>query len=233
MASSGSGVFKRVISNPDEMVKAERDGKMTKVEGADFAATKDNGAMMIKKLALGDDNHSGGNIDAATAAADAAIEGEIDGLLNNTNTLVETYDDADPDTPLSTISHVHSRGSATHSTLSAGSTDGSGDNVASMPKSKLTRQVSHDSNSSSEGARQTSVSGNWGWFEDVHAHESSNISESTKKMPGLMDNDDASGNAKGGGANNKKKKKGGLLQMGLESMHQALFSIIEPMQRGE
>ena len=117
-------------------------------------------------------------------------------------------------------------------------------------KSIMTRQVSHDgseanrsrSSSSSENGNRPSSVGNWGWFEDVHGHESA-------FLPGLMGGNGSSRNAsrdnsmnrrRGSSDNNgssgsnsaSKKKKGGLLHIGSELMSNVIQAFNEP-QRGK
>ena len=118
-------------------------------------------------------------------------------------------------------------------------------------KSIMTRQVSHDgseanrsrSSSSSENGNRPSSVGNWGWFEDVHGHESA-------FLPGLMGGNgsrnasrDNSMNRRRGSTDNNnggssgsnsasKKKKGGLLHIGSELMSNVIQAFNEP-QRGK
>ena len=117
-------------------------------------------------------------------------------------------------------------------------------------KSIMTRQVSHDgseanrsrSSSSSENGNRPSSVGNWGWFEDVHGHESA-------FLPGLMggngsrnasrDNSmnrnrrgSTDNNGSSGSNSASKKKKGGLLHIGSELMSNVIQAFNEP-QRGK
>jgi hypothetical protein len=99
--------------------------------------------------------------------------------------------------------------------------------TAAKPPNNLSRTISHESSSSSNtksdysGDARISV-GNWGWFEDVHGHES-------VFLPGMMPMPEGEEGGDGGKAG---KKKGGLLQMGSELMSSTLYSVIEP-HRGE
>ncbi len=231
MSSSGSGLFKRIISNPEEMVKAEREGKIPKVVEADKDANEnaDESALM-KQLAIGD----GAGADLKKVNGNMMCDQSPPKGGNVTDIEATPMDeDADPDAPMtSIISHVNSRTSATNSSLSAGSNEGNADSApADDGKGEIiARRVSHGSNSSSDGARQPSVSGDYGWFDEMHGYESAGMSESAKKLRGLY-NDDASGNDKAGGSK-KNKKQGGMLQIESDLMQQALYSIIEP-QRGK
>lgn len=86
----------------------------------------------------------------------------------------------------------------------------------------MQRTISAESNrSDSTGEAGRASIGNWGWFEDVHGHES-------VFLPGMkLDEGDEQKGDK------SEKKKGGLLQMGSELMSSGpLLSNIEP-QRGE
>mmetsp|Transcript_15211 Transcript_15211/g.31966 ORF Transcript_15211/g.31966 Transcript_15211/m.31966 type:complete len:585 (+) Transcript_15211:92-1846(+) len=226
MTSSGSALFKRVISNPDEMMKAERDGKISKVVKA-FVDAKDNAdeSTLMKQLALAD--FAGTDLKECSGNDESPPK---DGCVADIEA-TRMAEDADPDAPItSVISHVNSRTSATNSSLSAGSNEGNGDS-APLQDGKgrnITRRVSHGSNSSSDGARQPSVSGDYGWFDEMHGYESAGMSESAKKLRGLY-SDDASGNERGGGSKTKKKQ-GGMLQIESDLMQQALFSIVEPQR---
>lgn len=115
-------------------------------------------------------------------------------------------------------------------------------------KSIMTRQVSHDgseanrsrSSSSENGNRPSSV-GNWGWFEDVHGHESaflpglmaggsrnaSRDNSMNRNRRGSTDNNNGSNNGSA-----SKKKKGGLLHIGSELMSNVIQAFNEP-QRGK
>lgn len=228
MSSSSSALFKRVISNPDEMMKAERDGKISKLANADVNA-KDNGdeSTLMKQLAIADF----AGTDLKGCICNDASHPEDGNVADIEAT--HMVEDADPDAPMtSVISHVNSRTSATNSSLSAGSNEGNGDSAPLQDEKggNVTRRVSHGSYSSSDGARQPSVSGDYGWFDEMHGYESAGLSESAKKLRGLY-SDDASGNEKGGGSK-RNKKQGGMLQIESDLMQQALFSIVEP-QRGK
>ena len=118
-------------------------------------------------------------------------------------------------------------------------------------KSIMTRQVSHDgseanrsrSSSSSENGNRPSSVGNWGWFEDVHGHESAflpglmggNGSRNASRDNSMNRNRRGSTDNNGGssGSNSaSKKKKGGLLHIGSELMSNVIQAFNEP-QRGK
>lgn len=145
--------------------------------------------------------------------------------------------------PVATISHHVSHASTTDSSLSdeggdvmrmedaASRTLGVGDSLAASNKNNvgkkgMTRQVSNDAlftgksslhDDFSEGNRGTSSVGNWGWFEDVHVHDSFLPEVSAGKEGESGDSATAS-----------KKKRGGLLHIGSELMQNVLQAIVEP-----
>ena len=243
--TSGSGVFKRAISNPNEMAKPQREGKISKVLESDVTSPpaliqekENDGRALMNKLSLGDAAGDAAGVNTHMEGGDGL--NNVDGFRKENN---------NQNVPVATITHHQSRASTSDSSLSdedksgdaamiidgeivqtdSGSEEVGGRGVA---RGKFTRQVSNDDSlaksDSSEGARQASVSGNWGLFVD---HDSLHISDSTKKLRGLLDSDaDDAGNNDKGGSN--KKKKGGLLSIGSEILQQALFAIVEP-QRGE
>ena len=249
--SSSSGVFKRVISSPDTMAKSERDGKITKTGAAASDVVTDTPILeeptesgaLLEKLVLADD------ADADEAAAPAEIKEDDDDYSNHDG--LKEEDIADLNVPVATVHHQSRGSSTTNSSLSDegnisgedasnngedddNNTNNNNGNEADPPAAavaSLTRAVSHDdsltksvNSNSSEGMRQSSV-GNWGWFEDVHGHESAFLPDLGGRKKDEEGNNDG---GKGGG----KKKKGGLLQMGQELMQSALNAIVEP-QRGE
>lgn len=87
----------------------------------------------------------------------------------------------------------------------------------------MTRQISNDdsfhsgsredSNTSDGGTGRGTSVGNWGWFEDVHPHESGFLPDAVSPSPG---------------GEKQKKKKGGLLHVGSELMQNVLQAIVEP-----
>jgi hypothetical protein len=94
-----------------------------------------------------------------------------------------------------------------------------------------------DSNSDEEGRAGTTVSGNWGWFEDVHGHEGPFLYHSTisRGAGGGADSIDGGtagdGGSRGGNGRGGKKKKG-LFHIGGEIM-QNVMSLMEPQRQGE
>jgi len=111
--------------------------------------------------------------------------------------------------------------------------DNRNNNAGTAPRKGFTRPASHDdsldgkippngvsggtfasssSATTSEGTKDGTSPGNWGWFEDVHGHESATPA---------MTNDKKS----------KKKKKGGLLDVGGELMKNMLQAIVEPHRK--
>eukprot|EP01082_Thalassiosira_pseudonana_P006047 g5400.t1.1.5e174189 g5400 g5400.t1 contig2:463915-466254(-) len=249
--SSSSGVFKRVISSPETMAKSERDGKITKTGAAASDVVTDTPILeeptesgaLLEKLVLADD------ADADEAAAPAEIKEDDDDYSNHDG--LKEEDIADLNVPVATVHHQSRASSTTNSSLSdegnisgedasnngedddnnANNNNGNEANppAAAVAQSSLTRAVSHDdsltksvNSNSSEGMRQSSV-GNWGWFEDVHGHESAFLPDLGGRKKDEEGNNDG---GKGGG----KKKKGGLLQMGQELMQSALNAIVEPQR---
>ena len=89
----------------------------------------------------------------------------------------------------------------------------------------LDRSVSSASEETGGSANRGSPSvGNWGWFEDVHAHEGG-------FLPNTGGGDGAPSAASrrdSGGTPQRKKKKGGLLHIGSEIMQNVLAAIVEP-----
>ncbi|KAL7518206.1 hypothetical protein ACHAWX_003055 [Stephanocyclus meneghinianus] len=201
-----SSVFKRVISNPDQML---REAKITKM----------------------------GEIAVDTAVARTPTIHE----LSNEETMLDrlNIDDNKSKVPVATLSSRIE--SMTDSSLSDDAPAAGGEDLDAAPPavsaancetSKLSRTISHESqgssasmanksvtSNSSEGAR-VSV-GNWGWFEDVHGHES-------VFLPGARDE----GEEKGEVENRGGRKKGGLLQMGSALMPSALYTVLEPQRDG-
>jgi hypothetical protein len=98
--------------------------------------------------------------------------------------------------------------------------------------SRIKRQVSQNdsmsnSNSSAENRQSSVTGGNWGWFEDVHGHESA-------FLPGFSA---ASGGESFGegrkGDGSKERKKSGIWKMGSDLMQSALSAIVEPHKQGK
>lgn len=119
------------------------------------------------------------------------------------------------DAPVPTVSsHVESEAD---SSLSDENVTSAAGNDKSMQ-----RTISSESNKTdSTGEARVSV-GNWGWFEDVHGHES-------VFLPGMKLDEGEERK----GDNKEDKKKGRLLQMGSELMQSGpIYSNVES-QRGE
>ena len=92
-----------------------------------------------------------------------------------------------------------------------------------------------DSYSDEEGRAGTTVSGNWGWFEDVHGHEGPFLYHSTISKGAGGGADSIHGGTAGGGGrggNGRGGKKKGLFQIGGEIM-QNVMSLMEPQRQGE
>ena len=110
------------------------------------------------------------------------------------------------------------------------STGGGGVPLKRGSNMRMKRQISHDesmsnSNSSSAENRQSSITGgNWGWFEDVHGHESA-------FLPGFSAASGGESLEKGGGS--KERKKSGIWKMGSDLMQSALSAIVEPQRQGK
>ena len=105
----------------------------------------------------------------------------------------------------------------------------------------LARQVSKDNSLNSRSSGGTGMGksgsvGNWGWFEDVHGHESA-------FLPGVSANGNVSRDNSGrgrrggqdakGGATRRKGSGGGggLLHIGSELLSNVIQSIVEPQRR--
>lgn len=208
--SSPGADLKRVISNPEHlMAESDREEKKTRVEDG------------MENLALEEDSE------------------EMDGPNNFPISATMSHDDS----RLSSLSSGEGSNSDDDDDEDNDKVDGGGVGVAkaviggpplkNRSNNKIKRQVSHDgsltnSNSSAEN-RQSSVTGNWGWFEDVHGHESA-------FLPGLSVSLSGGGGESLGGENNKgngkEKRKSGIWKMGSDLMQSALSSIVEPHRQG-
>lgn len=129
------------------------------------------------------------------------------------------------DAPVTSVSsRVESEADSSLSDENQNAPDGLVAASAATAAKIMQRTISADSNrsgSDSTGEAGRASIGNWGWFEDVHGHES-------VFLPGMkLDEGDELKGGKG------EKKKGGLLQMGSELMSTGpLLSNIEA-QRGK
>ena len=121
-----------------------------------------------------------------------------------------------------------------------------GNNAALM--TLLARQVSKDNSLNSRSSGGTGMGksgsvGNWGWFEDVHGHESAflpgvsangNVSRDNSGKGGRRGSQDARGGGSGKDyAGSKKGGGGGLLHIGSELMSNVIQSIVEPQREGK
>lgn len=149
---------------------------------------------------------------------DAPTEGDVpvenEEMLNKLNI---------SDAPVTTVSsRVESESDSSLSDENQNAPEGVLAAAAATAAKIMQRTISAESNrSDSTGDAGRASIGNWGWFEDVHGHES-------VFLPGMrLDEADEQKGEKG------YKKKGGLLQMGSELISSGpLLSTIEP-QRGE
>lgn len=129
------------------------------------------------------------------------------------------------DAPVATVSsRVDSEADSSLSDENPNAPDGLVVAAAATAAKIMQRTISTESNrsgSDSTGEAGRASIGNWGWFEDVHGHES-------VFLPGMkLDEGDEPNSGK------SEKKKGGLLQMGSELMSSGpLLSNIEA-QRGK
>lgn len=147
--------------------------------------------------------------DLPSSSPNEALEDEVNKLnLTDTVAPVATVDSRMDSEADSSLSDENNHGGAATATASSSSTD----------SKIMQRTISNESNKSDSTGEARASIGNWGWFEDVHGHES-------VFLPGLK--------LEGEGRGEKsEKKKGGLLQMGSELMSDRLYSSIEP-QRGK
>jgi hypothetical protein len=201
--------LKRVISNPEAiMAESDREDKKTRVEDAMEKVTLEN-------QAGGDDEDN--NIMDGERAPDQS------------------------DFPFSaTMSQDGSRLSSLSGEEGSNCDDDSDEDevptAGGVPRKKTTdrikRQISQDesmsnSNSSAENRQSSVTGGNWGWFEDVHGHESA-------FLPGFSA---ASGGESFGegrkGDGSKERRKSGIWKMGSDLMQSALSAIVEPHKQGK
>ncbi|KAL7553396.1 hypothetical protein ACHAWF_016677 [Thalassiosira exigua] len=243
MTAEATLAVKRVMSKDDH--DEMREEKKSKMGGG---GAEDGGAaagQILERLALTEDA-------AAAQALMEEEEGDGEGVdgAAGADGFPDLHRGPVPVATISHPSHNASRASTTHSSLSdeggaSGSSGGSGGGEGSSPRlppppasagaaHAMRREVSVDSSfggrngsiqsDPSSNTDQRNSAGNWGWFEDVHGHESAFLP-------------DTSGAKEGGTperGSEKKKKRGGLLHIGSELMQNVLQSIMEPQRhRGE
>ena len=148
--------------------------------------------------------------DLPSSSPNEALEDEVNKLnLSDTSAPVTTVDNRMDSEADSSLSDENNNGAAATATASSSS---------STDSKIMQRTVSNESNKSDSTGEARASIGNWGWFEDVHGHES-------VFLPGLKLDGEGRGDK-------NEKNKGGLLQMGSELMSDRLYSSIEP-QRGK
>jgi hypothetical protein len=208
--SSPGADLKRVISNPETlMAESDREEKKTRVEDG------------MENLAL-DNEDMGPNsfpISATMSHDDSRLSSLSSGEGSNSD---DDDDDEDNDKVDGGVADNNQNKAVI-----------GGPPLKNRSNNRIKRQVSHDgsltnSNSSAEN-RQSSVTGNWGWFEDVHGHESAFLPGFSASLSGGGGESLSGGNNKGDG---KEKKKSGIWKMGSDLMQSALSSIVEPHRQG-
>jgi hypothetical protein len=208
--SSPGADLKRVISNPETlMAESDREEKKTRVEDG------------MENLALEEESDEIGGpnsfpISATMSHDDSRLSSLSSGEGSNSDDDDEDNDKVDGDGGV----------------ISDNKAVIGGPPLKNRSNNRIKRQVSHDgsltnSNSSAEN-RQSSVTGNWGWFEDVHGHESAFLPGFSASLGGGGESL-SGGNNKGDG---KEKKKSGIWKMGSDLMQSALSSIVEPHRQG-
>lgn len=225
---------KRVMSK-DCLHEDMPEEKKSKMEGAEeeiVGFTADDSAAGLKQLIL-DDHHP------------ADVHDELNNDEGDTAPL------PDVNIPVANITHVTSHTSTTHSSLSDEEVvdDDDYDNKSDVfppaliqQEGGMTRRVSNDDSlatngeksinsdsGTSEGNQGNSV-GNWGWFDDVHGHESAFLPD---MAGGGNRRGSANGNNRGNNTPDNKKKKGGLFHIGSELMQNVIQAIVEPHRQGE